>query len=110
MRACNLPVPKHLITGEMVVNGKPDPEGFLLAARALSVRPERCVVFEDAEAGITAAFAGGFKVVVVGNKFTSKSPEIVGSVENFTQLTVSLITQRLSLVKNEAEQIGRGNE
>jgi beta-phosphoglucomutase len=45
--------------------GKPDPEVFLVAAHKLGVEPSRCVVFEDAIAGIQAAKAGGMKAVGV---------------------------------------------
>jgi beta-phosphoglucomutase len=45
--------------------GKPDPQVFLVAAEKLGVPPRRCVVFEDAVAGIEAAKAGGMKCVAV---------------------------------------------
>lgn len=45
--------------------GKPDPEVFLVAARRLGVAPARCVVFEDAVAGIEAATAAGMRSVGV---------------------------------------------
>jgi beta-phosphoglucomutase family hydrolase len=45
--------------------GKPDPEPFLTAARRLGVRPEECLVFEDAETGVAAARAAGMAVVKV---------------------------------------------
>jgi HAD superfamily hydrolase (TIGR01509 family) len=45
--------------------GKPDPEPFLTAARLLGVKPEECLVFEDAETGIAAAKAAGMAVVKV---------------------------------------------
>jgi beta-phosphoglucomutase len=51
------------ITGRDVTHGKPDPEVFLLAASALEVDPERCIVFEDAPAGIEAAHAAGMACV-----------------------------------------------
>lgn len=44
--------------------GKPEPDGFLEAARRLGVRPERAVVVEDALAGVRAGRAGGFGCVV----------------------------------------------
>jgi beta-phosphoglucomutase family hydrolase len=53
--------------------GKPDPEVFLVAARKLGARPERCVVFEDAVAGVEAAKAGGMKCVAV--TFVGHHPE-----------------------------------
>jgi HAD superfamily hydrolase (TIGR01509 family) len=40
-------------------HGKPAPEPFLLAASRLGVAPEKCLVFEDAEAGIQSAIAAG---------------------------------------------------
>ena len=45
-------------------HGKPDPEGYLLAARKLGADPRRCLVVEDAEAGVAAGRAAG--AVVAG--------------------------------------------
>jgi beta-phosphoglucomutase len=45
--------------------GTPDPEVFLVAARRLGVPPGRCVVFEDAVAGVQAARAGAMRCVAV---------------------------------------------
>jgi len=47
------------ICGRDLPRGKPDPEIFLLAAKELNMKPEHCVVTEDAPAGIQAARAGG---------------------------------------------------
>ncbi len=44
--------------------GKPAPDTFLTAAWDLGVSPERCVVIEDALAGVAAGRAGGFGCVV----------------------------------------------
>ncbi len=44
--------------------GKPAPDTFLAAARALSVAPAEAAVFEDALAGVEAGRAGGFGCVV----------------------------------------------
>lgn len=54
-----------IITSEDVTHGKPDPEVFEKAARALRLPPERCVVLEDTHAGIAAARAAGCRVVAV---------------------------------------------
>ncbi|MDR0358679.1 MAG: HAD-IA family hydrolase [bacterium] len=54
-----------LVTADDVRHGKPDPEPFLLAAERLGVEPSRCVVFEDAPTGITAARAAGMRTVAV---------------------------------------------
>ena len=44
--------------------GKPDPATFLAAARCLDADPVRCVVIEDAIAGVEAGRRGGFGLVV----------------------------------------------
>ncbi|MFM8271765.1 MAG: HAD family hydrolase [Gemmata sp.] len=54
-----------VITGDDVTRGKPDPEVFLTAAAKLGAGPARCVVFEDAAAGVEAARAGGMRCVAV---------------------------------------------
>jgi mannitol-1-/sugar-/sorbitol-6-phosphatase len=66
IRAAKLPSPEVMITAEDVKRGKPDPEGFLLAAKRLGVRIEDCLVFEDSPAGVAAARASGAHVAVVG--------------------------------------------
>ena len=66
LRAAKLPAPRVLITAEDVRRGKPDPEGFLLAAARLGVRIEQCLVFEDSPAGVAAAKASGAQVAIVG--------------------------------------------
>ncbi|MEV0222708.1 HAD family hydrolase [Streptomyces sp. NPDC050704] len=57
--------PKTLITADDITRGKPDPEPFLLAARELGVDPARCVVFEDAPAGLQAGRAAGMTTVAL---------------------------------------------
>ena len=54
-----------IVGEEDVTRGKPDPEGFLLAARRLVVPPDECVVIEDAPAGVEAAKRGGMRCVGV---------------------------------------------
>jgi len=56
-----------IVDGTMVVNSKPDPEIFLLAASKLRIAPENCLVFEDAEAGVEAALAAGMKCIGIGS-------------------------------------------
>ena len=66
LRAAKLPLPRVFITAEEVRRGKPDPEGFLLAAERLGVRIDHCLVFEDSPAGVAAAKAAGAQVAIVG--------------------------------------------
>lgn len=54
-----------VVGGDEVVNGKPDPEIFLTAAKGLRLSVRECVVFEDATSGVLAAKRGGFYCVGV---------------------------------------------
>jgi len=54
-----------VVCGSDVSHGKPDPEVFLSGAAKLGLLPSRCIVIEDAFAGIEAARRGGMKVVGV---------------------------------------------
>jgi HAD superfamily hydrolase (TIGR01509 family) len=54
-----------LVGAEDYRHGKPHPEPFLVAAERLKVRPERCLVFEDADLGLESAKAAGMKWVRV---------------------------------------------
>lgn len=65
LRHTGLPVPVVLITANDVTRGKPNPECYMLAATRLDVAPGRCVVVEDAPAGIRAAQAAGMRVVAL---------------------------------------------
>lgn len=56
---------RALVSGEMVTRSKPDPEAFLLGARALGVEPASCLVLEDSHNGVRAGAAGGFVTVMV---------------------------------------------
>jgi beta-phosphoglucomutase len=54
-----------ITAAEDTSRGKPDPQVFQVAAKRLATPPNRCVVFEDAVAGVQAAKAGGMKCVAV---------------------------------------------
>jgi beta-phosphoglucomutase len=54
-----------LVGMEDTTRGKPDPQVFLVAAEKLGVPPSRCIVLEDAIAGVVAAKASGMKCVAV---------------------------------------------
>lgn len=55
----------YVICGDQVMNSKPDPEIFLKAAEGIRMLPEECVVIEDSEAGIIAAYNAGIKSINV---------------------------------------------
>ncbi|MFC8426344.1 HAD-IA family hydrolase [Streptomyces sp. NPDC057236] len=65
LRAAGLPVPRVLVAADHVDQGKPHPEGYLAAACALHADPARCVVVEDAPAGVAAGRAAGMFVIAL---------------------------------------------
>lgn len=65
LRAAGLAAPEVLVSSDGVERGKPDPECFLLGAGRLGVDPARCLVLEDAPAGVAAGRAAGARVLAV---------------------------------------------
>lgn len=79
-----------VIDGTKVSKAKPDPEVFLKGAEALDIAPEKCVVFEDAEAGVEAALAGGMKCIGIGtSEVLGKANLVVAGLHemNFEKLS-----------------------
>jgi mannitol-1-/sugar-/sorbitol-6-phosphatase len=65
MAAAGLRRPAVVVTPERVRAGKPDPEGYLLAAAELGADPAGCTVLEDAPAGVEAGRRAGMHVIAV---------------------------------------------
>jgi sugar-phosphatase len=65
MAAAGIPEPAVMITAEDVKAGKPDPAGYLLAAKRLGLEPRDCLIFEDATVGIQAAEAAGAALMII---------------------------------------------
>ncbi|GAB2563225.1 beta-phosphoglucomutase [Spirosoma aerophilum] len=78
-----------IIDGTKISKGKPDPEVFTKGADELGVRPDECVVFEDAVAGVEAGKRGGMFVVGLGSPETLAHADLVApSLESLTVDTV----------------------
>jgi HAD superfamily hydrolase (TIGR01509 family) len=71
-----------IVSAEDVTAGKPDPQVFLRAAAAVGVPPERCVVVEDAVAGIEAARRAGIKAIGVSRVPGFDADLVVASLED----------------------------
>jgi mannitol-1-/sugar-/sorbitol-6-phosphatase len=56
-------VPQHIITADMVKEGKPHPEPYIKGAKILGLAPEDCIVIEDSTSGAKAGHAAGCKVL-----------------------------------------------
>ena len=73
LKQAGLPVPQVLVTADDVTRGKPAPEPYLAGAKRLGVLPERCLVFEDAPAGVIAAKKAGMRVVGITTTHTREA-------------------------------------
>ena len=92
-----------IVSGLDVVQVKPAPEIFLAAAQALGVAPSECVVIEDAEKGVIAAYLAGMRCIAVPNDFTRHH-----DFSKATRVCSSLQEINLDLLR-ALEQSGDGN-
>lgn len=84
-----------VVTGADVKRGKPHPDTFLLAAERCGVAPARCVVVEDAPAGLAAAKRAGMAAIgVTGTRDREALTEADLVVDSLEKVSVALI-QRL---------------
>ena len=63
----------EVVTADDVKEGKPSPEIFLKAATLLRVNPSRCLVLEDAPAGILAGQSAGMQVIAIPSPLVSSN-------------------------------------
>jgi sugar-phosphatase len=85
LTASAISLPDVLVTIDDVVHGKPDPEGYLLAAAKLGVDPTRTLVVEDTVPGLAAGRAAGARVAALkglsGDLSLSSLVDLVGPIE-----------------------------
>jgi beta-phosphoglucomutase len=68
--------------GNIVSKAKPDPDIFIKAAEMVNVKPGKCVVFEDAVAGVQAALNAGMMCIGVGSpKILIKAHYVVSGLK-----------------------------
>ncbi|MHB8624714.1 MAG: beta-phosphoglucomutase [Aggregatilineales bacterium] len=79
--------------GYSVSNPKPAPDLFVWVAGRLNIPPAQSVVFEDSEAGIDAAVAGGMLTVGIGPRERVGRAQVV--IPGFTNVTVEDVLKRL---------------
>jgi beta-phosphoglucomutase len=97
------------VTGADVTRGKPDPQVFQLAARRLSVPPERCAVIEDAPQGIEAANRAGMaSIAVLGTTTREKLSHATLVVETLNELSPQRIAAVIDGRKQQAHSVCRG--
>jgi len=101
LEAAGLPDPEVLVSAEDVSVGKPDPEGYLRAARALGYDIAQCLVVEDSPAGVRAGGAAGAATLAVA---TSHSSSMLSAAEavvpDLTACAVAVATDALLVTTN----------
>ena len=90
---------KVLVSGDSVVNGKPAPDGYLLAAKRLGLDPRDCVVVEDTVSGTQAGLAAGAAVVAVPSQHAV--PQVPGMV--CVDSLVGMTPQRLRALRDQIQ-------
>lgn len=95
LRAMRFRIPDVLVTADDVTNGKPDPEGYLAAARKLGVTPGHCLVVEDAEVGVRAARTAGARVAGIAGVG-------LGSAKNVVDVTIANVGDLLGHIGTDS--------
>jgi HAD superfamily hydrolase (TIGR01509 family) len=67
-----------IIAEEDASRGKPDPQGYLLAAQRLGIKPSECVVIEDAPGGVEAAKRAGMRCLGLA---AERAPETLSEAD-----------------------------
>lgn len=83
-----------IATGDEVVDPKPKPDVYLLAASRLGVKPENCLAIEDSATGMRAAFAAGIACIGYRGTATAKNAEL-----NECEKVVSDFSEVIEMIK-----------
>ncbi|PKM18110.1 MAG: beta-phosphoglucomutase [Gammaproteobacteria bacterium HGW-Gammaproteobacteria-15] len=82
----------YIADANQVINSKPDPEVFLLAASGLGVAPKHCIGVEDALAGIEAINRAGMQAIGIGN-----AKVLSGALKVYPDVAAITLTNLLKL-------------
>ena len=83
-----------IVDGNDVSTAKPDPEVFLLAAEKLGMRPEECIVIEDAQAGIEAANKADMISIGIGDANVLHEADFM--LNNTSELTIDFVQELIA--------------
>lgn len=83
-----------IITGDMVVNGKPDPEIYLKACEGLKVNPQNAVAIEDSPNGLKSASGAGLKTIMVEDMIP-----YTDSLKPFVSMNLKSLTDVFELLR-----------
>jgi beta-phosphoglucomutase family hydrolase len=91
-----------IVTASEVINGKPAPDVFLIAARNLNLSPPNCLVIEDAPVGIEAAKKANMKCIAL--RTTHCNIDLLKAdltVQDLTSIDISHIMRLLDIKENQ---------
>ena len=108
LASVGLPRPRVIVTAADVARGKPDPEGYLLGAARLGVRPARCVVFEDAPAGLAAARAAGAVAVALTTTHPAHALDADAMLASLADVRAAVVGGEIVLTLRERAAQSRG--
>jgi sugar-phosphatase len=101
MAAAGIPAPAVMITAEDVQAGKPDPAGYLLAAKRLGLEARDCLIFEDATVGIQAAEAAGAPLMIITTTHQHPLETVHATLASYADVRVAVDSNgQLHLQKN----------
>jgi sugar-phosphatase len=100
MAAAGIPEPAVMITAEDVQAGKPDPAGYLLAAKRLGLEPRDCLIFEDATVGIQAAEAAGAPLMIITTTHQYPLETAHATLASYADIRVAVDSNGLHLQRN----------
>ncbi|USQ77754.1 HAD-IA family hydrolase [Ornithinimicrobium cryptoxanthini] len=101
LAAAGFTAPEVLVSANDISRGKPDPEPYLIAAEKLAVDPTRCLVVEDAPAGLRSGRAAGAATVAV---VTTSSVE---ELEPLADLVVDDLSALTFTLEDEGVRVSR---
>lgn len=100
MAAAGIPEPAVMITAEDVQAGKPDPAGYLLAAKRLGLEARDCLIFEDATVGIQAAEAAGAALMIITTTHQHPLETAHATLASYADIRVAVDSNGLHLQRN----------
>lgn len=91
-----------IVYSDGTIPGKPAPDIFLIAAKKIGIKPEDCVVIEDAIAGIKSAKSANIgKIVAIASlepiDFYKQMPEVYQIIKNFNEFDRTLLESPIPL-------------
>ena len=88
LRWAGLPIPRTLVSGDDVRQGKPAPEPYLVGAKRLGKAAEKCVVIEDAPAGVEAARMAGMRVIGITTTHSREELESAAVIDRLSAMHI----------------------